>query len=106
VTRELPAAVPAEAPVRVTVTGALQHLCPHVEEVDHGAVEVAWTCAGGTLELHSLRKYLDSYAQQRISHEELTHLLREDLAGVSGITDVRVITTWTTAGLSVHVQGA
>lgn len=98
-----PAVVPEDAPARLTASGPLRHLCPHVEEVDDGTVEIGWTCAGSTLELHSLAAYLDGFAAARISHEHLTRAIQEDLAGLYGIAAVTVTTSWSTAGLGVRV---
>lgn len=103
-TADRPALVPEKSTARVTITGPLRHLCPHVTEVDDGSVEVSWICAGQTLELHALAAYLESFADERVSHEELTRQLRDELAGLQGIADVRVVTRWSTAGLAVRVE--
>lgn len=103
-TAGLPDLVPEQSTTRVTTTGPLGHLCPHVDEVDAGAVAISWTCSGQTLELHSLAAYLDSFARERISHEGLTHRVQSELAGLGGITDVVVTSTWRTAGLDVVVE--
>lgn len=100
----MPEVVPEHATTRVTATGELHHLCPHVDEVDRGSVSIAWTCAGSTLELHALTRYLASFATERISHEALVQAIREDLAGLYGIADVEVTGSWTTAGLDVEVS--
>lgn len=100
----LPDLVPEESTARVTVTGRLHHLCPHVDEVDSGTVEISWTCAGQTIELHSLADYLRDYAGERISHEQITHAIRTELAALYGIADVQVRTTWATAGLQVRAE--
>lgn len=97
--------VPCDAATRVTVTTPLIHLCPHVDEVDTGAVAIAWTTAGATLELHSLAAHLRSYAGQRISHENLTQHLTDALT-LPGVADVTVTARFTTAGLGVEVFGA
>lgn len=98
-----PAVIPEESGARVTVTGPLRHLCPHVEELDEGSAIISWTCAGSTLELHSLARYLEGFAGERISHEELSRAIRDDLATLYGIADVDVRTSWSTAGLLVQV---
>ena len=98
-----PVEVPSTADVRVTVTRTVQHRCPYVEESDHGTVEISWTVAGGTVELHSLDAYLDGYADSRISHEDLIDRIRHDLAVLTGITGVTVTGRYTTAGLHVEV---
>lgn len=98
-----PVLVPEEATVRVTATGPLWHQCPHVEELDAGTVTISWTCAGQTLELHALAAYLRSYEAERISSEDITRVIREELAGLTGIADVEVTTSWHTAGMAVEV---
>lgn len=100
----LPDLVPESSTARVSVHGPMWHLCPHVDEVDEGRVSISWTCAGQTLELHSLADYLREYAGERVSHEELTRQLRDELGGLYGIADVVVSTTWRTAGLDVVVD--
>lgn len=101
-----PQVVPEDAPARITVTSPLVHLCPHVDEVDEGSAVISWTCAGATLELHSLAAYLGTFAEERVSHEELTHALQWNLGRLHGIADVHVATSWTTAGMLVQVNGA
>lgn len=100
-----PQTVPCPAATRVTVTAPLVHLCPHVDETDTGTVDIAWTTAGATIELHSLAAHLTSYARQRISHENLTQHLADTLT-VPGIADVTVTARFTTAGMAVEVFGA
>lgn len=96
-------AVPVSADVRVTVTGELTHLCPFKDEVDFGRITVSWTCAGATLELHTLRSQLDRWADTVVSHEELTRTIERELSQVPGITEVAVSTQWDTAGFQVGV---
>lgn len=95
-----PRTVPEPAVVTVTATGPLTHRCPHVDEVDTGTVTVTWTTAGQTIELHSLRAWLDSFADVRTSHEAITAGIETALQ-LPGIVDVAVETTWTTAGMAV-----
>lgn len=97
--------VPEAAQVRVTATGDLSHLCPHFDEEDHGAVEITWTCRGHSIELHSLKKYLDAFEESSVSHETLTQRIATDLASLTGITDVSVVSRWDTAGFAVTVAG-
>lgn len=93
--------VETEAEVTVVVTSALVHLCPHVEEVDYGTVKISWRTDGKTIELHSLRAWLQSFSNVVVSHEQITDLVREDLAALDGIADVGVETSWRTAGMDV-----
>lgn len=97
-------AVPDSTGQTVTVTGPLEHLCPHRDEVDHGTVTVTWTCAQTTLELHALAAYLRSWRNSTMSHEQITDRITHDLEAVAGIFNVTVSTTWSTAGLAVTVE--
>jgi NADPH-dependent 7-cyano-7-deazaguanine reductase QueF len=78
------------------------HLCPHVDEIDQGTVTASWAVDGTTIELHSLAARIASYADTKISHEDLT----ADLAGAlrAHVVGVSVTTTWRTAGLEMVVQ--
>jgi NADPH-dependent 7-cyano-7-deazaguanine reductase QueF len=91
--------------VRVTVTGPITHLCPHVDEVDEGEVTIGWRTSGKTFELHSLAAHLRTYATQRISHEDLVAALRGDLKGL-GCFDIDVSVRFTTASLTVGATHA
>lgn len=96
--------VPESAPVRVTAAGYLTHECPHKDETDHGSIAITWTCAGATVELHSLSAYLDSFEEVRTSHEAISDCIRTNLAALDGITDVTVVSKWETASLEVRVE--
>jgi len=93
--------VPCDGDVTMTATGDLTHLCPHVDEIDNGAIHIEWRVAGQTYELHSLAEYLRGFKDSRISHEEITDRIRHDLSTVNGIELISVVTTWDTAGLEV-----
>lgn len=101
-----PVVVPCASKVKLSITGDLAHLCPHVDEVDNGTVEITWTTDDGTLELHSVRAWLDGFADRVIAHEELTEELQMALDAIPGICDARVTTHWTTAGFAVTATGA
>lgn len=92
---------PEKAGVTITATAAFQHVCPHAQEVDHGSVTITWETAGATIELHSLREYLDTWADVEISHEAITQELRDALGALDGLTVTGVNTSWTTAGMGV-----
>jgi len=94
--------VPAHG-VTTEVTMPIQHLCPFVDEVDTGHATMAWDVDGQTVELHSLRDWLATLSDQRVSHEWLTGMLYEVLATDLGLDGVAVTTTWTTAGGAVKV---
>lgn len=88
--------------VAMTVSGALTHRCPFVDEVDHGHVTITWRCAGGTLELRELAAYLRRHRDAIVTHEELTDRIRRDLSTLPGIELLAVETQWETAGLEVQ----
>jgi NADPH-dependent 7-cyano-7-deazaguanine reductase QueF len=75
-----------------------------VEEVDTGTVTITWRCEQNTIELHSLAAYLDSWAEQKISSEEITEQIMRDLEQqLDGIQSMSVSTTWETAGMTVTI---
>lgn len=93
--------VPIEADVALTVTANLQHMCPFVHEVDSGSVTITWETDGWTIELHSLRAYLNTFHDRKISHEELTEEIRAELNSHKWINITSVNTSWRTAGMEV-----
>lgn len=95
--------VDTEDTVTVSVTMPAVHECPFRNETDEGTATLEWTTVRGqTVELHSLRTYLDSLDEWVVSHEDYTCHLWSTLvdAGLSGVT---VTTTWSTAGGTVKV---
>ncbi len=93
--------VPIESNVTLTVTATIQHMCPFVHEVDNGSVSITWETDGWTIELHSLRAYLNTFQDRKISHEELTEEIRAELNSHQWINSVAVNTAWRTAGMEV-----
>ena len=91
-----------DATVRMSATADIQHMCPFVNEVDNGTITIGWTADGWTLELHSLRGYLNTFNYREISHEELTEEVRAELSTHHGINDINVNSTWRTAGMEVQ----
>lgn len=91
-------AVPCRSRVKVSFTGPLTHRCPYFDEVDRGTVTISWETAGATFELHKLTDWLEEFGDDELSHEDVTEAIRSVLAGFAGITNVDVITRWTTAG--------
>lgn len=85
--------------VTVTAIGALVHLCPHVDEVDNGTIEITWRVDGKTLELHTLAKYLSRFKDSRLSHEQITDRIAHDLS--IEVDVISVTTRWQTAGMEV-----
>jgi uncharacterized PurR-regulated membrane protein YhhQ (DUF165 family) len=53
--------VPTSACTRVRVRTKVQHYCPWADETDTDAITIEWTCAGETIELHSLASHLYGY---------------------------------------------
>jgi len=97
-----PRVVPSPGVVDMVVEGRIRHLCPFVDEVDHGTVRVEWVTDGSTIELHSLRAYLAGWSEEKISHEQITQKIRQDLEALPGLTITVVSTTWDTAGFRVE----
>lgn len=95
--------MPCEASTRVNVSATFEHRCPFVDEIDKGSISITWDTQGKTIELHSLAAWLDTFKERRISHEDLTQLVREELA-TPGIEVIAVSTTWRTADLGVRVD--
>lgn len=93
--------VPSSGDVTVTTYADLTHLCPFVDEVDRGTVKLTWRVDGQTLELHSVRAYLDGFATSRLSHEEVTNRIGHDIASIPGVELIEVTTAWDTAGMEV-----
>lgn len=89
---------------RVTARGPIRHLCPYVDEVDEGHIEITWSTAGCTIELHSLRDYLDTFAKSPISHEAVAALVLMELEGATGIEDIEVRLEFQTAGFGCTVR--
>jgi len=97
--------VPADSQATVTAGGLINHLCPHVDEADHGFITISWRCGTSTIELHSLAAYLEGFADRRISHEDLVEEIFQDLHDAApAIAVVSVTARFTTAGLGVEVS--
>lgn len=97
-------AVPCDSEVTLSVSWPLTHLCPHIPEVDNGRIDITWTTRGSTLELHALRAWLNGFAADRISHEDITADIHDHLSALPGVADVQVATRWDTAGAEVDVR--
>lgn len=97
---------PCDVVTPMSVTGRLVHECPFEDESDQGQVTITWLPAGQTLELHALRDWLDGFAREKVSHEDLTAGIEAELDDLEGITDVTVSTTWQTAGFHVSAGNA
>lgn len=95
------------APVDVSVSGPIQHLCPYKDETDNGVVTIVWRSESTTFEMHSLSEFLAFWRNKRISHEELADEIFEQLQHLNadGGPNVRSVTArFTTAGLGVEVS--
>lgn len=79
--------------MRTVVSGPIVHRCPHVDETDIGTVE--FTFDGPAIELHALAALVGAYADERITHEDLT-------AALAAESGARVTTRFRTAGLDVE----
>jgi NADPH-dependent 7-cyano-7-deazaguanine reductase QueF len=94
----------AASGVHVSATFQATHRCPVREEVDRGVVTVVWTTHGSTLELALLADLIASYADERITHEGFVADLWETVAAVEGISALRVLSSWRTAGGEIDVE--
>lgn len=94
-----------DTPAEVTVTafGPIRHICPYVDELDEGTVEITWSTSGATFELHALRQYLDGFADVKASHEEVAAAIRVDLDS-PGLTVTEVVVRFPTARFEVTVE--
>jgi NADPH-dependent 7-cyano-7-deazaguanine reductase QueF len=94
--------VPCPELLSVTVEATVTKRCPFKDETDAGTVTVVWNSEGKTLELHSLREYLDGFGDVALSHEEFTDAVGAHLSSLIG--DVQVWSEWETAGMKVRVD--
>ena len=100
-----PELVAAPVGAKVTASGDMNHLCPFKDEVDKGRATVSWTTNGATYELHSLAEYFGSFAEEKISHEQLATRVMNEL-NQPGVSELRVEVRYVTAGLIVEVVRA
>ena len=91
-------------PATVRAVGPVRHRCPYKDEVDRGTVTVTWTTNGCTYELHSLRDYLDTYRESKLSHEAVAALILMDLSSPRTVRDVMVTVDFETAGFACRVD--
>lgn len=97
---------PDTAESNVRVEGAMiLHLCPFKDEVDEGTITIEWIARSTTFELHELASYFATFANKKISHEQLTGDIFAYLARQpEGPIVLRVATHWRTAGMNVTIQ--
>jgi NADPH-dependent 7-cyano-7-deazaguanine reductase QueF len=88
--------------MQIIISGPITHLCPYVEEVDVGTVEISchWSPGLTELELGDLSRQLQAYHDTYISHEALTQEIADELAD----HHPTVVTRWNTAGLAVECR--
>lgn len=88
--------------MKVTLIAQLRHLCPFIDEVDDGEIQVTYEQepTGPLLELHDLRAIFDTYEDTKISHEELTAEVAFRLVGRAET----VTTRWRTADIDVQIE--
>lgn len=89
--------------VTLTVRAPLTHICPVVHERDFGRVAITYKPATRLLELHALAGLLRGYADEEVTHEDLTGQLYRDLTAALRPEGLTVTTSWTTAGLEYEV---
>lgn len=99
-----PVTVDAPPGVTVKVSSHIRHLCPFVDEIDHGQMTASWVTVDRTIEAHSLRAYLNGYTKVRVSHEALAVCINEDLTALDGIEEVVVTVEFDTAGFTVEAR--
>ena len=78
----------------VNLTARLTCLCPVNGRRDYATVEIAYVPTGAVVELESLQRWLDSYAMETISHEEITQAIRDEIAEETMADDLTVRTRW------------
>ena len=65
--------------IHVTLEAHVRSRCPFTDAPDSYDVQIEYISGGLCIEAHSLQEYLDSFKDQRISQEELTARINEDL---------------------------
>lgn len=80
--------------MRTVVTASVSHRCPFVAEVDIGSVTIEF--AGPAPELHALRRFLDGFHDQALTHEQVAEAI------ANAYPEAAVTAEFTTAGLLVR----
>lgn len=88
-------------PTEIKVVASFVHHCPFVDEEDKGTITIIYRVYEEILELHSLRRYLDNWEEVRISHEEITHRIKQDIEAAISPATLSVTTYFVTAGMDV-----
>lgn len=98
----LPVLVDVRSPALMRITTDAVHQCPFKNETDEGELEVTYAAGDQSIELHSLKAWLDTLDEWEVSHEAYTHHVRDTLETV-GVKVLTCVTRWTTAGMKVEV---
>lgn len=82
--------------VSVSLTARLTCICPFNGFRDYAVIEVSYMPTGRIIELSSFARYLSTFRDKRIGHEEITETIRGMFAYRSNADDVTVRTRWET----------
>lgn len=96
--------VSAPVGVEVTIETDVIARCPVDDGVDRYSLEVRVLCDGQNVEAQSLQDYLDSFANERVSQEALTHRIGQVLEKALPDARLTVTTTGEHAGISHTVS--
>lgn len=78
-----PKGFPCPRGLHVTLEAQVRALCPFTGAPDHYEVQVEFISSGTCIEAHSFQEYLDGFQARRISQEELTTAINDDLKSVA-----------------------
>lgn len=67
--------------------------CPINGGTDRATIRIEFTTDGSTVELGSLKEYMDGFRDEPMLHEDVTALIAEDVAATVGTT-VTVVADW------------
>ena len=96
-------ATPADAPIVIEhIAEEFTSKCPMTGHPDFGVVTLRYqpappgTASGerGCVELKSLKLYYQSFRDEGIFYESVTHRIRDDLAGLLRPVWLQIITSW------------
>ena len=94
-----------DANVKVTLRTEFTAICPVSETVDIYEVEVEYDGKGEFIELGSFKRYLESFRNEKIYHEQLCEKIWKDIKYVLGEnTPVKVKLTSRYLGITVTVE--
>jgi NADPH-dependent 7-cyano-7-deazaguanine reductase QueF len=94
----------SERTTDIRIEGHITHQCPFEDEQDVGKITVHYSPWKSEIELWSFAEYLDSFAETKISHEELTRRIRSELDEWVDPRQLTVRTEFKTAGLNISVE--